>query len=250
MLEIKGVSMFYGPVQALHDVSLNVAEGEVVTLLGGNGAGKSSTLRTISGLIQPRAGKIEFEGSVISGRSPGHIARTGLVHVPEGRQIFPGLTVLENLKLGTSNGRLERSGQDKAIAEVFSMFPRLGDLRARLGWMLSGGEQQMLAIGRAMMAKPRLLLLDEPSLGLAPIMVKQVFAVIQQLRDAGSTILLVEQNALQALKVANRGYVLESGRIVLEGASQELLSNSRMRDAYLGKRAAPGPAAADTPVAR
>ena len=243
MLEIKGVSMFYGPVQALHDVSLNVAEGEVVTLLGGNGAGKSSTLRTISGLIQPRAGKIEFEGSVISGRSPGHIARTGLVHVPEGRQIFPGLTVLENLKLGTSNGRLERSGQDKAIAEVFSMFPRLG-------WMLSGGEQQMLAIGRAMMAKPRLLLLDEPSLGLAPIMVKQVFAVIQQLRDAGSTILLVEQNALQALKVANRGYVLESGRIVLEGASQELLSNSRMRDAYLGKRAAPGPAAADTPVAR
>jgi branched-chain amino acid transport system ATP-binding protein len=235
MLSVEGVSTYYGPIQALHDISIKVDEGEVVTMLGGNGAGKSTTLRTVSGLLSPRRGTIRFESQVISGRSPGRIARSGMVQVPEGRQIIPGLGVLDNLRLGVSNRRLKRSEIGAALDEVFDFFPRLRHLQDRLGWMLSGGEQQMLAIGRGMMARPRVLLLDEPSLGLAPIIVQQVFAVIRRLREAGTTILLVEQNAFQALQVADRGYVLESGRVVLEGPADSLLDSDRLKAAYLGK---------------
>lgn len=238
MLEVEDLDVRYGEIRALRGVTFSVREGEVVTLLGGNGAGKSTTLRTISGLAGTHSGSVTFEGESLIGKSPDDIARMGIVHVPEGRQVIPGLSVLDNLRLGTSNGRLKGKEVSAGIDRVHETFPRLKDLSGNLGWSLSGGEQQMLAIGRGLMAQPKLLMLDEPSLGLAPIIVREVFRIIQQVHDAGTTVLLVEQNAYQALKVADRGYVYETGRVVVEGRASDLLEDEKMREAYLGSSSA------------
>ena len=235
LLELQSVSSFYGNVQALRQVSLHVDEGEVVTLLGANGAGKSTTLRTISGLVSPAEGTILLGGEPIQRLSPEAIVRRGIAHVPEGRRVFPGLTVTENIQLGASNrGRLSKAELARDVEEMFTIFPDLKRLSRALGWSLSGGQQQMLAVARGLMARPRLLLLDEPSLGLAPIIVQQLFGVIRDIRARGMTILLVEQNANMALSVADRGYVLETGRLITEGRPQELLNNEEVRAAYLG----------------
>jgi branched-chain amino acid transport system ATP-binding protein len=235
LLEVQSVSSFYGNVQALRNVSLHVDEGEVVTLLGANGAGKSTTLRTISGLVQPAAGAILFNGQPIQRLAPEAIVRLGIAHVPEGRRIFPGLTVTENIMLGASSRpRLSKAALQQDVEEMFSIFPDLKRLSKALGWSLSGGQQQMLAVARGLMARPRLLLLDEPSLGLAPIIVQQLFAVIRDIRARGMTILLVEQNANMALSVADRGYVLETGQLIIEGNPEQLLNNDEVRSAYLG----------------
>ena len=235
LLELKNVASYYGSVQALKSVSLRVEPGEVVTLLGANGAGKSTTLRTISGLLRPASGEVWFEGQPIHGMAPEKIVRLGISHVPEGRRIFPGLTVRENIMLGTSNrGRLPKKQMDDEVAEMFDIFPVIKPFEDALGWTLSGGQQQMLAVARGLMAKPKLLLLDEPSLGLAPVIVQQLFATIRTIHARGTTILLVEQNANMALSVANRGYVLETGEMKVEGSPRELLGNEEVRAAYLG----------------
>ena len=235
LLELKNVASYYGSVQALKSVSLRVEQGEVVTLLGANGAGKSTTLRTISGLLRPASGEVWFEGQPIHAMAPEKIVRLGISHVPEGRRIFPGLTVRENIMLGTSNrGRLPKKQMDEEIAEMFDIFPVIKPFENALGWTLSGGQQQMLAVARGLMAKPKLLLLDEPSLGLAPVIVQQLFATIRAIHASGTTILLVEQNANMALSVANRGYVLETGEMKVEGSPRELLGNEEVRAAYLG----------------
>ncbi len=241
MLNVEDLDVRYGQIRALRGVSFEVAQGEVVTLLGGNGAGKSTTLRTISGLIRAQSGSITFEGESLLGKSPEDIARTGIVHVPEGRQVIPGLSVLDNLRLGTSNGRFKGKDLSAGLERVYETFPRLKDLSASLGWSLSGGEQQMLAIGRGLMAQPKLLMLDEPSLGLAPIIVREVFRTIRQVHASGTTVLLVEQNAYQALKVADRGYVYETGKVALNGRASELLDDDKMRAAYLGANAGAAP---------
>ena len=235
LLELRNVTSFYGSVQALKGVSLQIEPGEVVTLLGANGAGKSTTLRSISGLVPAAGGEILFMGQQIHRLGPEAIVRLGISHVPEGRRIFPGLTVKENLMLGASN----RAGVSKAqmrsdVEEMFVIFPDLKRLSNALGWSLSGGQQQMLAVARGLMARPKLLMLDEPSLGLAPIIVQQLFAVIREIRKRGMTILLVEQNAHMALSVADRGYVLETGRLIVEGRPDQLLDNEEVRAAYLG----------------
>jgi branched-chain amino acid transport system ATP-binding protein len=233
MLELENVHVRYGPIEALHGVSLRVAAGTIVTLIGGNGAGKSTTLRTISGLLAPTAGRIIFEGRPIQGCSPHEILGLGIGHVPEGRQIFPTLTVWENLRLGAF-----REGRAHEVTErleaVFQEFPVLHERARQLGGTLSGGEQQMLAIGRALMARPRLLMLDEPSLGLAPLYVERVVEIVKALNRRGISILLVEQRAQTALKIAERGYVLETGRIVLEDEGSRLLENEDVKRAYLG----------------
>jgi len=233
MLELENVHVRYGPIEALHGVSLRVAAGTIVTLIGGNGAGKSTTLRAISGLLTPTAGRIIFEGRPIQGRSPHEILGLGIGHVPEGRQIFPTLTVWENLRLGAF-----REGRAHEVTErleaVFQEFPVLHERARQLGGTLSGGEQQMLAIGRALMARPRLLMLDEPSLGLAPLYVERVVEIVKALNTRGISILLVEQRAHTALKIAERGYVLETGRIVLEDEGSRLLENEDVKRAYLG----------------
>ncbi len=235
LLELKNVASYYGSVQALKSVSLRVEQGEVVTLLGANGAGKSTTLRTISGLLRPASGEVWFEGQPIHDMAPEKIVRLGISHVPEGRRIFPGLTVRENIMLGTSNrGRLPKKQMDAEVAEMFGIFPVIKPFENALGWTLSGGQQQMLAVARGLMAKPKLLLLDEPSLGLAPVIVQQLFATIRVIHARGTTILLVEQNANMALSVANRGYVLETGEMKVEGSPKELLGNEEVRAAYLG----------------
>jgi branched-chain amino acid transport system ATP-binding protein len=235
LLELKNVASYYGSVQALKSVSLRVEQGEVVTLLGANGAGKSTTLRTISGLLRPASGEVCFEGQPIHGMAAEKIVRLGISHVPEGRRIFPGLTVRENIMLGTSNrGRLPKKQMDDEVAEMFDIFPVIKPFENALGWTLSGGQQQMLAVARGLMAKPKLLLLDEPSLGLAPVIVQQLFATIRVIHARGTTILLVEQNANMALSVANRGYVLETGEMKVEGSPRELLGNEEVRAAYLG----------------
>jgi len=235
LLELKNVASYYGSVQALRSVSLRVEQGEVVTLLGANGAGKSTTLRTISGLLRPASGEVWFDGQPIHGMATEKIVRLGLSHVPEGRRIFPGLTVRENIMLGTSNrGRLPRKQMDEEVAEMFDIFPVIKPFEHALGWTLSGGQQQMLAVARGLMAKPKLLLLDEPSLGLAPVIVQQLFATIRVIHARGTTILLVEQNANMALSVANRGYVLETGEMKVEGSPKDLLDNEQVRAAYLG----------------
>jgi len=235
LLELKNVASYYGSVQALKNVSLRVEQGEVVTLLGANGAGKSSTLRTISGLLRPASGEVWFEGQPIHDMAPEKIVRLGISHVPEGRRIFPGLTVRENIMLGTSNrGRLPKKQMEEEVAEMFEIFPVIKPFENALGWTLSGGQQQMLAVARGLMAKPKLLLLDEPSLGLAPVIVQQLFATIRVIHARGTTILLVEQNANMALSVANRGYVLETGEMKVEGSPKELLGNEEVRAAYLG----------------
>jgi len=236
VFEVHDVHVAYGAVTALRGVSLEVKSGEIVCLLGANGAGKSTTLRTISGLLHPLKGEIVLNGEPIHRLTAEAIAKRGISHVPEGRHVFPGLTVRENLVLGASNrkgtGRDERT---EDLARVFKIFPDLERLQHALGWTLSGGQQQMLAIARGLMARPHVLLMDEPSLGLAPILVQEVFRVIKEINaSGGTTILLVEQNATMALAISQRGYVMETGRIVLQGSAGELLKNPQVRDAYLG----------------
>ena len=234
MLELRSLSTYYGNIQALKEIDLSVSEGEVITLIGANGAGKSTTLMSISGIVPPQSGEIMFEGESLVGLSPDEIVRRGVIQVPEGRHIFPGLTVQENLDMGALLRR-DRDGIAADLEYVFTLFPILKNRRHQAGGTLSGGEQQMLAISRALMARPRLLLLDEPSLGLAPLLVQQIFEIIQKINgENGTTIFLVEQNAYLALKVADRGYVMETGRIKLTDTGENLLENEEIRRAYLG----------------
>jgi len=233
LLALDGLSVCYGPVEVLHGLSLRVGEGEMVCLLGANGAGKSTTVRVISGLLRPAAGTITFLGDRLDGRPAHAVLRRGIAQCPEGRRIFPEMTVQENLEMGAYvRGRAGAGPED--LERVFRHFPRLQERARQLGGTLSGGEQQMLAIGRALMSNPRLLLLDEPSLGLAPTMVETVFRVIEEIRRQGVTVLMVEQNAALALRMADRAYVMENGRIALEGAARDLLDNAEVRRAYLG----------------
>lgn len=236
MLEVRDLSVFFGNIRALHGISFDVQEGEIVTLIGANGAGKTTTLRTISALNRPTGGEILFRGKPITGMKPHKIVSMGISHVPEGRRIIGNLTVLENLKMGAYT-RTDREEIQASLEEVFQRFPRLKERSRQLAGTLSGGEQQMLAIGRALMAKPVLLLLDEPSMGLSPILVEEIFNIISTINQQGTTVLLVEQNAYMALQIANRAYVLESGRIVLSGDSRELQANEGVRAAYLGESA-------------
>jgi branched-chain amino acid transport system ATP-binding protein len=233
LLQIDGLVTQYGEIVALHGISLEVREGEIVALIGANGAGKSTTLMTISGVLRPTRGKIIFGGEEIQGRPAHEIANLGVVQVPEGRRIFTRMSVEENLLMGYYSRRHEGKPEE-AMKRVFELFPRLEERMRQVGDTLSGGEQQMLAIGRALMGNPKLLLLDEPSLGLAPILVEAVFERIERIRGQGTTVLLVEQNARAALSMADRGYVLEVGHIALEGSGQELLQDERVRKAYLG----------------
>ncbi len=233
MLELRGVSTFYGNIQALHDVSLNIRQGEIVTLIGANGAGKSTTLMSICGCTPPRSGEILFENQPIQRMKADRIVRMGISQVPEGRLIFPDMTVMENLDLGAFL-RDDREGIRRDLDYVFSLFPILAERRRQTGGTLSGGEQQMLAISRALMARPRLLLLDEPSLGLAPIIIAQIFDIVRKVNESGTTVFLVEQNANQALKIAHRAYVMENGRVTLEGPVETLLANEDVKKAYLG----------------
>ena len=232
MLEFKQVNTFYGRVQALHDVSLSVRKGEIVTLIGANGAGKSTLLMTLCGDPRAASGSILYEGQELIGQSTPEIIRKGIAVAPEGRRVFARLTVEENLAMGAFFS--DKSEREQQLAHVLELFPRLKERFAQRAGTMSGGEQQMLAIGRALMCRPRLLLLDEPSLGLAPLIIARIFETIEQLREEGVTVFLVEQNANQALKLADRGYVLEHGRIVMEGSGQELLADARVREAYLG----------------
>ncbi len=232
MLNVDNINVYYGAIHAIKDVSFHVEEGEIVTLIGANGAGKSTILKTMSGLLHSKTGSIEFMGEKLGGVQPHKIVEKGLAQVPEGRRVFTQMTVEENLEMG---GYTQPGGQIAAgIQDVFKRFPRLEERRRQIAGTLSGGEQQMLAMGRAMMSKPKLLMLDEPSMGLAPLLVEQVFDIIKELHRAGVTILLVEQNARMALSVADRGYVLETGHIILSGPGQELLSDEGVKRAYLG----------------
>jgi branched-chain amino acid transport system ATP-binding protein len=233
LLEVKDLHVAYGGIQALRGISFDVAEGEVVTLLGANGAGKTTTLRTVSGLLRPRSGEIWFDGQRIDTLPPHQMITFGIGHVPEGRRIFARMSVLENLTMGAYHRRRGAIGAD--IERVFDLFPVLRERQTQDGGTLSGGEQQMLAIGRALMGHPRLLLLDEPSMGLAPMIVARIFDIIREINQQQTTVLLVEQNAAQALRLATRGYVLETGEIVLSGSGKELLADDRIRAAYLGE---------------
>jgi len=233
MLVVDNVHTYYGQIHALQGVTMTVAKGEVVTLIGANGAGKTTTLKTISGLLHARAGTVHFEGEDITKVAPHKLVERGIGHAPEGRRIFSRLTVLENLQMGAFSRPKADISPD--IERVFTLFPRLKERERQLGGTLSGGEQQMLAIGRALMSEPRMLLLDEPSLGLAPILVAQVFETIKEINSQGTTVLLVEQNALQALSIAHRGYVLQTGEVVLSGTADDLRQNETVRKAYLGE---------------
>ena len=234
LLRLDRVQGGYGDLTAVHDVSLEVRTGEIVALIGGNGAGKTTTLRAICGLVPLRGGRVELDGASIGGHSPSAIVAGGIAHVPEGRQLFPTMTVLENLELGarTPESRRRRA---ESLDRVIALFPRLGERRGQLAGTLSGGEQQMTAIGRALMARPRLLMLDEPSLGLAPVVVTSIFENLRAINRDGVTILLVEQNVLRALRLSHRAYVLENGTITLEGPSQRLLTDESIKRAYLGR---------------
>ena len=234
ILEIKDIHTYYGAIHALKGVSLNVREGEIVTLLGANGAGKSTTLRSINGLNRPRTGSIHFLGRDITTTPPHEIVKRGIAQSPEGRRLFPRMTVIENLEMGAFQ-RSDRSEIKDDLDRVFTLFPRLQERRDQKAGTMSGGEQQMCAIGRALMARPKLLLLDEPSLGLAPIFVERIFDIIQTINQQGTSILLVEQNALMALDAANRGYVLETGHIALADDAQALKTNEQVRKTYLGE---------------
>ena len=239
LLSLDGLTVRYGEIEALHGLSLAVDAGEVVTLLGGNGAGKSTTLRTISGLLKPAAGDVTFDGRSITGLPPEAVVCLGIAHVPEGRRLFPGLSARENIMLGASNrGHIAKAALVAESDEMFDLFPDIRPFADALGWTLSGGQQQMVAVARGLMARPRLLLLDEPSLGLAPVIVQKVFSIIGEIRRRGTTVLLVEQNARMALSVADRGYVLETGRLAVSGKPGELWSNDEVRAAYLGGRIA------------
>jgi branched-chain amino acid transport system ATP-binding protein len=232
LLTIEGLHVSYGRIEALRGVTLDVDDGEIVTLLGANGAGKTTTLRTVSGLLHPTAGAVTFDGQRIDGLKAHEIVALGISHVPEGRRVFPRMSVIENLKMGAY---LRRGSLTADLERVFTLFPVLKDRRTQDGGTLSGGEQQMLAIGRALMGKPRLLLLDEPSMGLAPLIVTRIFEILGEINTQGTTILLVEQNAAQALQLAGRGYVLETGAVVLNDTADALLSDDRVRSAYLGE---------------
>jgi len=234
LLEIIDLSVNYGEIEALRGVTFSIESGAVVALLGGNGAGKSTTLRAISGLVAPRSGSILLDGKPIAGLGPRAIVKLGVAHVPEGRRVFPGLTVRENIMLGASNGAASSSAIRRDADAMFGLFPDLRPFADALGWTLSGGQQQMVAVARGLMAKPRLLLLDEPSLGLAPVIVQGVFRIIGEIHKRGTTVLLVEQNAHMALKLADWGYVLETGRLAFGGDPATLWSDERIRDAYLG----------------
>lgn len=233
MLEIDNINVYYGAIHAIKGISLKVEQGEIVTLIGANGAGKSTTLRTISGLLKPKEGTIKFEGEDIAGKPAQTIVRAGISQVPEGRRVFSNMTVLENLELGAYI-REDKEGIEQDMKMVFERFPRLQERIEQVAGTLSGGEQQMLAMGRALMSRPRLLLLDEPSMGLAPLLIKEIFSIIQDINKAGTTVLLVEQNANMALSIAHRAYVLETGRITLSGNAQELAASESVRKAYLG----------------
>jgi len=233
LLEVDNLDVYYGAIHALQGVSFNVEEGEIVTLIGANGAGKSTTLRTISGLLQPRTGSIKFRGKEITTTPAEQIVRLGISQVPEGRKIFAPLTVRENLMMGAYT-RCDKNEIEQSMQQVFSSFPRLKERIDQLGGTLSGGEQQMLATGRGLMSKPSLLLLDEPSMGLSPILVEEIFRIIQEINKQGTTILLVEQNALMALSISHRAYVLETGRIVLSGDARKVAENPQVKSAYLG----------------
>lgn len=233
MLEVKGLAAFYGDVQALHDVTLSVSRNEIVAIVGANGAGKTTLLSTISGLIPRTRGTIAFEGAAILGRPAHEIVDLGIAHVMEGRQVFPFMTVLENLEMGAYSGRA-RPQRAATLTEVYELFPILRDRSSQLAGSLSGGEQQMLAIGRALMGRPSLVLCDELSLGLSPLMVQKCFEIVQEVHRRGTTILLVEQNVYHSLKLCHRAYVLENGRVVLEGSGEDLLRNTRLKQAYMG----------------
>ena len=234
MLEIKDLHVSYGGIQALRGVSLTVPEGKIVTLIGANGAGKSTTLRTITGLVRAASGSIQWNGSELTGQSIDHIISEGIALSPEGRRVFADLTVLENLKIGAYL-RTDKPEIAKDIQWVYSLFPRLQERSWQLAGTLSGGEQQMLAVGRALMSRPKLMMLDEPSLGLAPLVVQDIFKIIQEINRQGVTVLLVEQNANMALKIADLAYVLETGNITMSGSGAELLANDKVKEAYLGK---------------
>jgi branched-chain amino acid transport system ATP-binding protein len=234
ILKLEDVHTFYGTIEALKGISLEVHEGEIVTLIGANGAGKSTTLRSINGLNQPRQGTIVFEGKNITRRPPHEIVQRGISQSPEGRRLFPHMTVLENLEMGAFQ-RKDRAGIREDLDRVYGLFPRLAERKGQRGGTLSGGEQQMCAIGRALMARPKLLMLDEPSMGLAPIFVEKIFEIIGEINQQGTTILLVEQNALMALDAAQRGYVLETGKVALTDEAKKLRENEQVRKTYLGE---------------
>ncbi len=234
MLSVQHLSVRYGGIRALKDVSFEVRQGEIVTLIGANGAGKSTTLRAIAGLVRPESGTVMLENEDITGMDAQKIVQRGISLVPEGRRVFPNLSVLENLKIGAYL-RSDAQGIQQSIDYVYEMFPRLKERTWQAAGTLSGGEQQMLAVGRALMARPKLMMMDEPSLGLAPLVVRDIFAIIKRVADEGVTVLLIEQNANAALRAAHRGYVLETGSVTLSGTGEELLSDPKVRDAYLGK---------------
>nr|WP_330398392.1 ABC transporter ATP-binding protein [Lachnoclostridium sp. An138] len=234
MLEVKDIEVFYGVIQAIKGISFEVNEGEVIALIGANGAGKTTTLQTITGLISPKKGQIFFEGQEIT-HVPAHkIVSMGMAHVPEGRRVFAQLSVLDNLKLGAFT-RKDKEEIEETLIRVYKRFPRLEERKNQIAGTLSGGEQQMLAMGRALMSHPKIILMDEPSMGLSPIFVNEIFDIIQEVSKSGTTVLLVEQNAKKALSIADRGYVLETGRIVLEGNAKDLLDNEQVKKAYLGE---------------
>ena len=234
LLELRDVHTYYGAIHALRGVTLNVDQGEIVTLIGSNGAGKSTTLRTISGLLRPREGSIKLGGDRIDARRPHEIVELGVCQAPEGRRVFPRMSVYENLEMG-AYARKDKASIGADFERVFDLFPRLKERRTQKAGTLSGGEQQMLAIGRALMAAPRIMLLDEPSMGLSPILVEQIFDIIRSINEQGTTVLLVEQTALRALNVAKRGYILQTGEIVLTGDAEKLRSDPAVRKAYLGE---------------
>ena len=234
MLKVRDLSVHYGKIRAVRNIDMDIEQGEIVSLIGANGAGKSTTLRALSGLIKPAGGTIEFEGKPITGWTAKAIVEGGISHCPEGRQIFPRMTVMENLELGAYT-RKDKSSLQSDYDRIFEYFPVLSQRRTQLGGTLSGGEQQMLAIGRALMSQPKLLLLDEPSLGLAPLLVEKIFEIIQNINREGMTVLLIEQNAWQALNIAHRGYVLETGCVSITGPAAELMQNDHIRKAYLGE---------------
>jgi branched-chain amino acid transport system ATP-binding protein len=233
MLNVSGINVYYGDLQVLWDVSFEVKEKEIVVLVGANGAGKSTTLRTISALLAPSKGTIEFNGRRIDHLPANKIIEQGIVHVPEARRLFPGMTVEENLIMGSLFGEAKRK-RNETMDHVYSLFPRLKERKKQTGGTLSGGEQQMLAVGRGLMSLPKLMMLDEPSLGLAPLLVQEIFNIVKQINGAGVTVLLVEQNVRQTLGMCNRAYILENGRIVLKGAGCELLENERVKECFLG----------------
>jgi branched-chain amino acid transport system ATP-binding protein len=235
LLTIENVDVYYGAIHALAGVSLTVNKGEIVTMIGANGAGKSTAIRCVSGLVRPRAGRIMFEGEDITRLAPHRLVERGICQSPEGRRVFANLTIRENLELGGFIHRGNRSQINDDLDRALTLFPRLKERFGQSAGTLSGGEQQMLAIGRALMARPRLLMLDEPSLGLAPFLVQQIFQIIRDINQQGTTILLVEQNAFQALRIASRGYVMETGRVVLEDSATALLANEEVKNAYLGE---------------